>query len=227
MIHRRQLPIISPCEGFVPAEPRTDREFGLCARCDRVVHDLSQMEEREANELVARIDAGDSICVAYRTRSDGSIVLRERSAWAIPALLLAACAGHISAEPAGSTCRDANGYEIDCDRPDALRGYAATPDDALLDDAPHDEEPPEVATVDVPQATTCEGQSCNPASPLVEGSVHDIVEMVANHEPFTPYVNKGFSIGAGGGVASEVLLGAVSSRSFRRATRRGARKRFR
>lgn len=67
-----------------------------CAACERVVHDLSAMSEREAARFVAR-HAGQRVCMRYVARADGTIVYRQESSRLAPVLMvaaLAACTPH-------------------------------------------------------------------------------------------------------------------------------------
>lgn len=132
VVHRRQLPVVDPCAGFVPAEGSVRGDGGFCERCQRDVHDVSAMSESQLRTfLVAR--AGTRVCVAYRVDARGYVRLRPEpppspppTQWPLQAhwmqgtvgalaLLLAACAGHLSeAEVPGSACRDAQGYEVEC-----------------------------------------------------------------------------------------------------------------
>jgi hypothetical protein len=126
VIHRRQLPIVGRCEGFVPA-PGSTATGGFCERCQQEVHDVSAMRESELRRfLAARV--GTEVCVSYRTDAEGRLrlrpepapVLRQPLAVGALALLLAACAGHATElEAPGPVCRDADGYVVACDEPPA------------------------------------------------------------------------------------------------------------
>jgi hypothetical protein len=122
-VHRRQLPIVGPCEEFVPA-PGAVGAGGFCERCCKQVHDVSAMREPELRRfLAARV--GTRVCLAYRTDAAGLLQLRPEPAAVRPdlhplavgalAVLLAACAGHVTElEAPGAVCHDADGYEVSC-----------------------------------------------------------------------------------------------------------------
>jgi hypothetical protein len=77
-----------------------------CGACDRVVHDLSAMSEREAARFMAE-KRGTGVCLRYEAYADGTVVYRQAPPRLAPALMvaaLAACAPHeplprISGEP--------------------------------------------------------------------------------------------------------------------------------
>lgn len=79
------------------------------------------MTREDAEALLAAND-GQKICVAYRTKTDGTIVHRPDPrplAVAVLALGLAACTGHTpEVEYPGEHCQDPHGYEQDCDDAD-------------------------------------------------------------------------------------------------------------
>lgn len=95
----------------------------FCDKCDKHVHNLSEMTEREARALLERAE-GASLCVRYRVRTDGNVRFRPqaRRAGFVAALSLAMVACTSYAEPealegpdAALVCRDASGYAIDCE----------------------------------------------------------------------------------------------------------------
>jgi hypothetical protein len=131
VVHRRQLPIVGHCEDFVPQAGAAD-EGGFCERCRKQVHDVSAMHESELRRFLAA-RAGTRACLSYRTDEHGRLRLRpepvaaprraqppgrsEPHPWALGALalLLAACAGHVSEiEAPGEVCRDEDGYAVSC-----------------------------------------------------------------------------------------------------------------
>ncbi len=128
-LHRRQLPIASPCQAF-EGTPASESTPAFCTRCDKHVHDLSRLTEPQVVELLAR-HVDERLCVSYRTRTDGTIALRRpppRLAPATFALSLAGCAGHLADEPADAKgCVDPAGYGIDCP-PQSRLGLAVIPD---------------------------------------------------------------------------------------------------
>jgi hypothetical protein len=137
-LHRRQLPIASPCERFEGTEATADRA-AFCTRCDKHVHDLSRLTEPEVVDLLAR-HLGREVCVSYRARPDGTIALRKpasRVAPAAMALALAGCAGHLTdADTRASDCVDAQGYDIECP-PDPRLGMAVIPEQTDAPDPAH------------------------------------------------------------------------------------------
>lgn len=158
-LHRRQLPIVSPCDGFEGREA-TDREPAFCTRCAKPVHDLSRLTEREVVGLLAR-HAGGELCLSYRTREDGAIVTRtpppSRLAPVAIAASLAGCAGHLGdAEARARDCVDADGYRIDCP-PNPRLDHAVIPD-AIADDHV-DAEPTEIAGVEPSEPSEVEGST--------------------------------------------------------------------
>jgi hypothetical protein len=116
VVHRRQLPIVGHCEGFVPAPGAAD-EGGFCERCRKQVYDVSAMRESELRRFLAA-RAGMRVCLSYRTDERGRLRLRPEPhplALGALALLLVACAGHVSElEAPGMVCRDADGFEVAC-----------------------------------------------------------------------------------------------------------------
>lgn len=124
-VHRRQLPIASPCEGFQPAPGSAEGLGGYCQRCRKTVHDVSAMRESELRRFIAA-RVGQTVCVAYRVDAHGGIVLRPeprpaRAALAAMTVLLVACAGHVTElEVPGTGCVDASGYEVACSDPEAI-----------------------------------------------------------------------------------------------------------
>lgn len=121
VVHRRQLPIASPCEDFV-SPPGASDQGGFCERCQQRVHDVSVMRESELRRfLAARV--GMQVCLAYRTDARGHLRLRAEPSWrdahalalGALALLLAACAGHATElEAPTEVCRDEDGYAVSC-----------------------------------------------------------------------------------------------------------------
>lgn len=89
----------------------------FCSQCEKHVHDISAMTEREASRFLAA-NVGKTICIAYRARKDGSILVKPEPraiGVVLLALGLAACAGHApEIERPGDECRDENGYVVDC-----------------------------------------------------------------------------------------------------------------
>ena len=121
-MRRGQLPILNPCqEDYGAMRGPAQRRF--CDKCDKHVHNLSEMTEREATALLGAQD-GARICVRYRVASDGRVRFRPEARRAgfvaLISFAMAACTGY--AEPdtlespdAAMVCRDASGYAVDCE----------------------------------------------------------------------------------------------------------------
>lgn len=115
-MHARQLPLAHRCTRFV-GRPADTCSPAYCDRCQQPVHDLSRRTHAEVVALV-RAHAGRRLCVAYRVREDGVLVLR-RARRVAPAVMVAAtllgCAPYRIDEPAsGDGCVDAAGFEVPC-----------------------------------------------------------------------------------------------------------------
>lgn len=159
-MRRGQLPILNPChEDYGAMRGPSVRRF--CDKCDKHVHNLSEMTEREAKSLLDG-QHGARICVRYRVGTDGQVRFRpevRRAGFvAVLSLAMAACTGY--AEPdtlespdAAMVCRDASGYAVDC----ALAGVGIIPDAAPEpsaaepEPAPEPEPEPEVPAVPEPE----------------------------------------------------------------------------
>lgn len=118
----------------------------FCDKCDKHVHNLSEMTERQATALLDAQD-GAPMCVRYRVGGDGRIRFRpevRRAGFvAVLSLAMAACTGY--AEPgslespdAAMVCRDASGYAVDCE----LAQLETIPD-AVPEPTPSQQEPAE------------------------------------------------------------------------------------
>lgn len=111
-MHRRALPIASPCDVFRPSPGRT-----FCDKCQTHVHDLSELTRTQALRLLAD-HAGQRLCVAYRTTPDGTIVVRPEPkalGLVLVVLGLAACTGYApDIQHPDEFCRDEQGYEVRC-----------------------------------------------------------------------------------------------------------------
>lgn len=118
------------------------------------MHDLSALTKADARKLLAA-NIGKQLCIAYRTHEDGTVIHRaEPRRFALAtgvlggAIMLAACAGHapeIAVDHPDAGCRDAQGFEVDCDAP-KYAGAAVIPDgdavalaDPRTDEAANDE----------------------------------------------------------------------------------------
>jgi hypothetical protein len=95
MLPRRALPIVQDCPLATAVLP-VAAGIGWCEHCRLHVHDLSATTELEARLLV-RANGPGQLCVAYRTRADGTIAFREQArqfAFSLAIGLLVACTGH-------------------------------------------------------------------------------------------------------------------------------------
>lgn len=91
-LRRIDLPIVSACPAELELQPDADGR-SWCERCAKPVHVLGSLREHEVRSLLAA-HAGRSLCVEYRARKDGTIVLRRDAAraWLATTLVgLAAC----------------------------------------------------------------------------------------------------------------------------------------
>src|SRR5688572_11014116 len=99
-MHRDQLRIQDPCHADW-GSMTGDQARRHCAPCDKHVHDLSAMTERDAARLVA---SARDLCVRYAARPDGSVihapVRRLPRALALAGALLAAAPALASSVPA-------------------------------------------------------------------------------------------------------------------------------
>lgn len=128
-MHRKEVPIVTPCGADWSEMSVRDARERLCAACDKVVHDLSARGEHEVSELVA---AGP-VCVRYLYDRHGNIVfgaLPERTQIVSAGALLsklakkkwmqaAAIAGAaIVFEACGGNDGVGSGYTVDAGRED-------------------------------------------------------------------------------------------------------------
>jgi hypothetical protein len=138
-IHRRQLPIASPCRSF-EGRAATATSPAFCTRCDKPVHDLSRLTEREVVTLLAR-HRETGLCVSYRARKDGAIAMRTPQPPIAPAALalsLAGCAAHLEEGAAAtrSDCIDGEGWRSDCPPAPRLADAVIPDDTAPIPEAP-------------------------------------------------------------------------------------------
>lgn len=153
---------IVPCPAYAPDDPTPRHERG-CGRCGHRVHDLSAMDELQAQRLLDT--PSERLCVHARVQRDGALVLREgrrsrrlrlqhaaeRSmglamGLAMGLTAMAACAPHVrdvELDLPGSLCEDVNGYEIPCESEiDAwLRTIPESPPSAMTEHASETSEP--------------------------------------------------------------------------------------
>jgi len=231
-VHRRSLPIASPCQVFRPSPGHS-----FCGQCQTHVHDLSALTRREAEALLAA-NIGHKLCIAYRTATDGTLIHRAEPrplalALAVAALgsalVLAACAGHApEIDHPGERCRDPQGYEMDCDTP-RHAGAPVIPDaDArVIDVAPSDS--PDVPDGDEDDEGTAEIVVVDTPAPEGQPITFDDFEetplpdldfvgtMVVEETIRMPEVDDDRTVG-------ESLPDAGSSRKAKREARRDARR---
>ncbi|MCB9679004.1 MAG: hypothetical protein H6737_28140 [Alphaproteobacteria bacterium] len=96
-MHASQLPIPKPCE--VPWESMEgDDRRRLCAQCDKHVHDLSALTEREARRV-----AKPGVCVQYRRDAAGNVRFRPSRRARLVAFAGALLAGPALADEPATT----------------------------------------------------------------------------------------------------------------------------
>ncbi len=75
-VHRRHVEVTSPCPIELDPSRGSKGEKGwYCGHCEKNVHVLSNLTEREARDLLAD-KVGEDLCVTYAVRNDGSIRFR-------------------------------------------------------------------------------------------------------------------------------------------------------
>lgn len=84
-MNKQQLPINNPCTQDWNTMAGGDRQR-FCQVCDKTVHDLSAMTQKEAQGVLAQRRAGQRLCVRYSAGDDGEILFQRPSL--IPAGLL-------------------------------------------------------------------------------------------------------------------------------------------
>lgn len=105
-MHQDEVRIAEPCSREWGAMVG-DAQRRHCAACDKHVHDLSAMTERDARRLLRRTSA---VCVRYTCRADGTVVHAERRGGRarIPRALLAVGAALASAPALAGTAVDSD-----------------------------------------------------------------------------------------------------------------------
>ncbi len=171
---RRRLQILEPCtEDFAAMKGGPKTRF--CDKCDKNVHNLSEMTEREADAFF-RANARKSVCIRMTQNAAGEIRYRAPTARragfvAAIALAMAACTGHGDAQElespeSESICHDANGYAIRC----------ADADEWFAPDAIEPGEAPEIARAEIDEdsdeAVEVETVDANP--PTEESDASDL-----------------------------------------------------
>ncbi len=74
-MHQRQVTIHTPCDvEWSTLERRAKGRF--CGHCNKLVHDLSSLSEREARKVLA--SASEALCVRYLHDETGEIYFAER-----------------------------------------------------------------------------------------------------------------------------------------------------
>jgi len=77
-MHRRDIPIASPCTAdWTTMKPSDKSRF--CGECKKFVHDLSQMTSDEARALL-RAPATEGLCIRYLYDQYGNVVFRPEPA---------------------------------------------------------------------------------------------------------------------------------------------------
>src|SRR4051812_42483066 len=72
-MHRRDVPIVTPCGADWSGMSRVEARKRLCADCNEHVHDVGKMNEREVRALVA---AGPA-CVRYLYDAHGKVIFGD------------------------------------------------------------------------------------------------------------------------------------------------------
>lgn len=75
-MHRRDVPIITPCGADWSAMSPVEARKRLCADCNKHVHDISKMSEGEVRALVA----GGPACVRYLYDVHGNVIFGDAPA---------------------------------------------------------------------------------------------------------------------------------------------------
>lgn len=107
-----KLRIRRPCPLKSGALDFGDDATAFCGVCRQTVHDLSAGSEERAASLVARRDAGESVCVRYEADSSGNILFDRARTAAAAALLSVAPAALADGGDDWSTSRDAVLHEL-------------------------------------------------------------------------------------------------------------------
>ncbi len=84
-MNKQQLPINNPCTQDWNTMAGGDRQR-FCQVCDKTVHNLSAMTQKEAQGVLEQRRAGQRLCVRYSAGDDGEILFQRPSL--IPAGLL-------------------------------------------------------------------------------------------------------------------------------------------
>lgn len=191
------------------------------------------MTRREAEALLDAHD-GKTMCVAYRTAADGTILHRPEPrtiarTLGVGVLALAACTGHApDIEHPGEHCRDPQGYELDCD--DARPGRAPVIPDA---DPRADETPvrPSIGDgerdADVAEPAPVAGGPTSPPSTEVydiDGALVDDDGTVGLVAVDVDYDARAHDMTADERVVGELEVDASSRRRYAREARRAARR---
>lgn len=88
-VQPRDVEIRRPCPVELdPARTRSGARSWHCDHCDKAVHVLSNMTEREARALLAERD-GQDLCVTYAVKKDGTIRFRAEAPAIVPVAALA------------------------------------------------------------------------------------------------------------------------------------------
>lgn len=82
-----------------------------CGACDRVVHDLSAMTEREAARFMAE-RRGTGVCLRYEANEDGAVIYRPEPSRLAPALMAAALAACTPHEPPPQIANEVEVVEV-------------------------------------------------------------------------------------------------------------------
>jgi len=71
-----RIDVANPCTEAWEGMAGDDR-VRFCGKCEQNVYRLTDLPRAEANELLARAQAGEEICVRYARRADGTVVTND------------------------------------------------------------------------------------------------------------------------------------------------------
>jgi hypothetical protein len=71
-MHRREVPVRSPCSQSIAEMARVGEGVRWCSSCEHEVHDLGELDEDRARRLLDE-HRGRSLCVRYATDSAGHL----------------------------------------------------------------------------------------------------------------------------------------------------------
>ena len=78
-MHKRKLPIANPCHENWDAMHAEGGGARFCDQCSKSVHNLSDMTESDAQELLAAPRGKDGLCIRYTAEPSGKVRFRTPS----------------------------------------------------------------------------------------------------------------------------------------------------